>query len=116
MHPAFPESGEAIKNRVVMMLDFYARYFKLVDATASFFVTGRIFLPLRFYQHGIGMKDFSAAGNFEQMFYDSLDAKKAYEVLHSCFRAERFYYPKGKNFVNEYALFLNEMAAFLRKP
>ncbi|MBL7740621.1 MAG: hypothetical protein JNK14_15495 [Chitinophagaceae bacterium] len=108
--PIKAESEKEIRQRLSAMLSFYAAYYSLVTKESSFFVPTRVILPLRFYQHAIGMKDFDADGFFAGLFYDRQQAAEAHRYLSVSIRKLRNDFPKMENYVEEYAAFMKLMA------
>ncbi|MEI9912200.1 MAG: hypothetical protein WDO71_22650 [Bacteroidota bacterium] len=108
--PDQPELEVQIKQRLSSMLQYYSDYFTLVTKESSFFVPTRIILPLRFYQHAIGMKDFDEESFFSKLFFNKQQAKDAHHYLTVIIRRLRDDYPTRDNYVKEYAAFMENMA------
>jgi hypothetical protein len=106
--PARPESDEEIKSRLVEMLEYYSIYFKLIADESSYFIPGRIILPFKFYQHGIGMKFFDERSLFASLFYSKEQAKKAHLFLDMILGDIKNDTQK-KSFSEEYSLMLKQM-------
>jgi hypothetical protein len=108
--PARPESDEELKKRLVQMLDFYSIYFKLIADNSSYFIPGRIILPFKFYQHGIGMKFFDEQSAFASLFYSKEQAKKAHLFLDLTIGNVKFDTQNLKSYTEEYSLMLKKIA------
>jgi hypothetical protein len=110
--PAGPEPEAAMKQRLSAMLDHYSLYFKLLSENSSYFMPVRVMLPVKFYQHAIGMKDFDEQHRFVSLFYSVEDAKKGYELLKEVVNNSDYNYPdsESKSFSREYAFMLAHLA------
>jgi hypothetical protein len=106
--PKSPGTDETIRKKTAAILHFYAGYFELISIEAMYFSPKRVFLPLRYYQHGIGLKPLSDSKVFSALFYDLNDAQKAYAMLSAAIRKEPSF-PKGENYVIEYARYLRQL-------
>lgn len=109
------ESDEAIKNRVVQVVDYYSNYFKLISEKSSYFIPLRIILPFNFYQHAIGMKYFGEKSAFSSLFYSAEQAKKAHILLEEKLRDLEFEKTSDNSFTTEYAINLKKLARELEK-
>ena len=108
--PAQPESEKQIRERLASMLQYYADYYWLVTKESSFFVPTRVILPMRFYQHAIGMKDFNEESFFATLFYDKKQANDAHRYLSLTIKILRNDFPNDNSYVKEYAAFMEKMA------
>lgn len=113
--PSHSENDDIIKKRLASILDYYSDYFALVTKESSYFVSGRIILPFKFYQHGMGLKSFDGNSFFAHLFFDEADAQTAYQYLQKALYDLQNDFPSGKNFVDEYAKFMKLMAEELEK-
>jgi hypothetical protein len=107
------ESEQQIRHRLSEMLKYYADYYSLVTAESSFFVPTRVLLPLRFYQHAIGLKEFDGDSHFTRLFHDRQQAIFAYKLLSNTIKLLRDDFPSRDNYVKEYAAFMSMMAKSL---
>jgi hypothetical protein len=112
--PTKPESDEEINNRLVQMLDFYSIYFKLIADNSSYFIPGRIILPFKFYQHGIGMKFFDEQSVFASLFYSKEQAKTAHMLLDITIGDVEFDKQNLKSYTEEYSLMLKKIGEELK--
>jgi hypothetical protein len=113
--PTKPESDEEIKNRLVQMLNFYSIYFKLIADNSSYFIPGRIILPFKFYQHGIGMKFFDEQSVFASLFYSKEQAKAAHLLLDITIGDVEFGTQNLKSYTEEYSIMLKKIGEVLMK-
>lgn len=110
--PAAPEDRQAIRQRLVDMLDYYGIYFSLIGKEASYFLQSRLPLPFRYYQHAVGLVGMPL--RFQQFFYNGEDAAKAYALLEQAHFALHGKFPQDENFVLEYGRFFRMLADWLR--
>jgi hypothetical protein len=109
--PQQPESEKQMKHRLADMLQYYSDYYKLVAKEARYFIPKRVFLPLNFYQHGIGLRSFDEESIFVTLFYNEEQAKQAHQYLGETIQKLKGTYPSDQgSFVVEYSMFLAEMA------
>ncbi len=114
--PVTAETDEQIKESLADMLDYYSRYYFLVDRESSYFIPSRVMLPFRFYQHAIGLRPLAAKSNFTKLFYDSTQAAKAHLSLDIAMGKLRGRFPSdGESFIHEYASYMKLMAEEIRK-
>lgn len=117
--PANPETNEQMRNRLSVMLSYYADYFRLISDESSYFVPSRVMLPVRFYQHAIGMNAFDTGHRFVSMFHSVEDAEKAYDLLKEVINSAKFDLPEDEktksSFSYEYALMLDILAKDMKK-
>lgn len=111
------ETDSSLRRKVKAMLTYYSIYFDMVSKESSYFSQARVFLPFSYYQHGMGLKPFNAEGRFSQVFYDSIQAQKGHAILSVAMQENRKtnYFPRGDNFVIEYAIFLNQLAEAIKQ-
>jgi hypothetical protein len=105
---AQPEDEAAIKKKLSAMFHYYSLYFNLISREANYFSPKRILLPIRYYQHGVGMRDFDKIGNFKAIFNNDADARTAYELVEKAMKAEKRF-PSGKDYVEEYARYFGKL-------
>lgn len=117
--PAGPETEAQMRKRLATMLSYYADYFRLISEESSYFVPSRVMLPVRFYQHAIGMNEFEPTHRFVSMFRSETDAKKAYDLLKDVINSATFDLPDDEkaesSFSYEYALMLDILAKDMLK-
>ncbi len=112
--PPAPETEEQLSKRLSQMLLFYSGYFQLISEEASYFMPMRVHMPLKFYQHAIGMKDFKPESKFASFFYSEEEAKMAYNLLTASIKNSDFGDVKGGNsYTREYSQMLKIMAKTL---
>jgi hypothetical protein len=110
------ETPENIKARLSDMLQYYAAYYSLVNKEASYFIPSRVILPLKFYQHAIGLNPFGSNPAFTGLFFDKEQAAEAHHYLDRTMdRLDGKYPSSGSNYVEEYARFMKMMADEVRK-
>lgn len=107
---AAPETEEALKLRVKAALEYYALYFQIVSEDATYFTPRRVFLPFRYYQHGVMLAPFDQPTHFNAMFYDTTQARQGYEIISTAIDHYEGRFPKGENYVIEYSMFLKKLA------
>lgn len=101
-------------ERLKMMLNYYSLYFDMVSHESIYFLASRVPLPLNYYQHAVGLKEFDAKSWFATFFADDTEARDAYNLLSEAFKnAGKKPYPKGDNYVIEYSMFLKRVAGEL---
>lgn len=108
--PVQDESIVQIKKRLSAMLSYYAVYFSLIAEESSYFMPIRVMLPLKFYQHAIGMKPYDDTHRFVSLFYSPEQAKQAYELLKEVVNGSDENYKQLKSYSEEYAIMLEKMA------
>ncbi len=109
------ESENEIRERLIQMLEYYAAYFQLIADESSFFMPSRVILPLKFYQHGIGLKTFDPESKFAQLFYSTEQAKFASYVLEGAIDRAKFDFKDNSSYSKEYVKMLEELAREVRK-
>lgn len=113
--PAAPENDAALTKRVKAMLDYYAVYYSTVSKESAYFLQNRVPLPFNYYQHSMMLKPFKEDGLFSRFFYNNDDARKAYGILEMAMaKVEGRSFPSGKDFVVEYAMFMERLAEELK--
>jgi hypothetical protein len=113
--PAAPETDGQLRERLAAMLEYYAGYFQLISEEASYFMPVRVFLPMKYYQHAIGMKNFDKNSKFVSFFFSEEEAQKAYTILGAALKAADFNEVKGGNsYTREYAQMLRIIALAVR--
>jgi hypothetical protein len=110
IRPAQPETEAQIKQRLSEMLNYYSDYYSLVTKESSFFVTTRVILPFKFYQHGMGITPFDEQSYFVRLFFDKVQAEQAWKYLELMISALRHDFPRGDDYLQEYAAFMQTMA------
>jgi hypothetical protein len=113
--PTRPESDEELKSRLVQMLNYYSIYFKLIAEKSSYFIPGRVILPFKFYQHGIGMKFFAEGSLFSSLFYSKEQAKKSHLFLDITIGDVKFDTKDLKSYTEEYSIMLKKIGEELMK-
>ncbi len=113
--PTKEETDPELKERLAQMLQFYAAYFKLIAERSSYFIPARVPLPLRFYQHAIGIKPFDKESNFVKLFYSPAQAERAFYLIKDAINKSKFDFPEKNSYSEEYSLMLNIMAEQIRK-
>ena len=112
--PPAPETEEQLSKRLSQMLLFYSGYFQLISEEASYFMPMRVHMPLKFYQHAIGIKDFKPESRFTSFFYSEEEAKMAYNLLTASIKNSDFDDVEGGNsYTREYSQMLKIMAKTL---
>jgi hypothetical protein len=114
--PVASEADSILKTRLKSMLEYYSAYFTLVSEESSYFSMERVMLPFNYYQHAIGLKSFKKTSPaFLNVFYDEADAQRAYKILESGMikRAKLKDYPSGKDYVIEYAVYMERLAGVI---
>lgn len=109
------ESDNAIRERVASMLAYYSVYFNLLSEESSYFIPGRVILPVNFYQHGIGLREFDEKSRFAALFYNTEQAKFAWYVLDAAIDNTHTDFRKKDSFTAEYARWLELFAQEVRK-
>ncbi|WP_018630014.1 hypothetical protein [Niabella aurantiaca] len=110
--PRQAETRAQIASRVVSLLRYDALYLEVLNSSNSdYFNTRKFHLPFSYYNGGMGMKAFDPASPFAALFYNSGDARKAYELLKENFNVRP--YPRIKNYMLAYAAFMKDLAAVI---
>jgi hypothetical protein len=113
--PAEPETAKDINKRVVAMLKYYATYFAMVSRESSYFSPFRVFLPFKYYSHGIGLKDFKEDQPFANHFYSAAEAKMAHQFIATGMNGIKGEFPSGEDFVIEYSRYFELLAETLER-
>ncbi len=109
------ETDAELKSRLSQMLNYYSIYFKLISEESSYFIPGRVVLPLKFYQHGIGMKFFDDKSVFASLFFSKEQAKLAHIYLDAALRNSKFDGEELKSYTSEYSQMLKKVDEQLMK-
>jgi hypothetical protein len=112
--PVSASSEKDLKDRLAAMLEYYADYFRLVDEESSFFISSRVPLPFKFYQHAMWTKPLEESEAFINQFSNLQEAQKAYAILDAALDAQKSNFKRGKNFVDEYAMFMDKLAGHIK--
>lgn len=113
--PSESEATADINGRVVAMLKYYAVYFAMVSRESSYFSPFRVFLPFKYYSHGIGLKDFKEDTPFANHFYSASEAKTAHQLIATGMNKIKGQFPSGEDFVIEYSKYFELLAEALEK-
>jgi hypothetical protein len=113
--PLEPESAAEINKRVAAMLKYYAAYFAIVSRESSYFSPFRVFLPFKYYSHGIGLKDFKEDSPFANHFYTAAEAKMAHQLIADGMNKIKGEFPSGDDFVIEYSKYFDLLSEALEK-
>lgn len=110
--PASAETSQVLKQKLAMMLDYYAAYYFFIKDRSSYFIPGRVVLPFQFYQHAVGLMPLKRCQDFRNLFYDSLQAAEAHGYLEDGMRNLAGKFPKSDedSYVHEYALYMKLLA------
>lgn len=99
-----------IKDRLKIMLDYYSNYFAtLVKSGSRVFSEKKVFLPIKLYSGGLGLKSIEGVPEFITIMGSVANATKAKGILSKCFDSP-FTYPEKGNFMLEYAEVLAHLA------
>jgi hypothetical protein len=99
-----------IKERLKTILLYYSNYFKsLTQSGATVFSEKKVFLPIKLYSGGLGLKAIEGVPEFITIMGSSANAAKAKQVLSACFDTA-FKYPERGNYMDEYAEVLLHLA------
>ena len=110
--PSKNETNEEMKERLVAMLKYYALYFKVISKESIYFSPVRVPLPFTYYQHGIGLTNYS--NDFAKCFFDRADAEKGYQAIKEAFeRTRSTEFPSGDNYVIEYSKYFQQLAGVI---
>jgi len=105
--PDSTENEFALAKRVKAMLEYYGLYFSIVSKESSYFLPLRVPLPFKYYQHAMTLRPFTDSLPFNTFFYNNNDARKAHLILGDAMKKlEKHRFPSGKDFVIEYATFI----------
>jgi hypothetical protein len=93
------------------MLHYYSLYYEMVSKESAYFSQSRVFLPFKYYQHSMGLRAFNDKSNFSHFFYTTQQAEQAHAILSGAMdKIRNKSFPSGKDFVIEYAMFMNKLA------
>jgi hypothetical protein len=115
LEPEIISATNALNKRVVAMLKYYAVYFAMVSRESSYFSPFRVFLPFKYYSHGIGLKDFKEDSPFANHFYSVAEAKMAHQLIADGMNKIKEQFPSGEDFVIEYSRYFELLAEALEK-
>lgn len=105
------ETDAQLRKRVKAMLQYYSLYYEIVSKESAYFSQSRVFLPFNYYQHSMGLKSFSDKSNFNSFFYTTQQAEQGHAVLSAAMdKIQHKSFPSGKDFVIEYAMFMDKLA------
>jgi len=105
------ETDDQIRKRVKAMLNYYSLYYEMVSKESAYFSQSRVFLPFKYYQHGMGLRPFNDNNNFNAFFYTRQHARQAHAILSTAMnKLQDKSFPSGKDFVIEYSLFMQELS------
>ena len=96
------------------MLNYYSDYFHLIGAESIYFIPSRIALPFKYYQRAIRLEP-EMDDHFKNMFFNDEQAEMAKNILQSTLTNLEDYFPRRKDFVAEYAAYLELMARKILK-
>jgi len=101
-----------VAEKIVKILRYYGHYFHVIGREANYFYAERMIVPFKYYQHGVGLQNFSMENRFARQFADSVQATKAWDIIRKGFyRISDVPYPTVKNNYTEgYALFIESLA------
>ena len=105
------ETEEQLRKRVKAMLRYYSLYYEVVSRESAYFSQSRVFLPFKYYQHSMGLRTFDDKSNFSRFFYTTQQAEQAHAILSGAMnKIQHKSFPSGKDFVIEYAMFMDKLA------
>lgn len=113
--PSREETDDEIKKRLSEMMTYYSGYFSLIAEESSYFMPIRVMLPVKFYQHAIGMKDFEEDHRFVSLFTSVAQAKKAYGFLKEVINGSDYNNLDMGSFSKEYSYMLEKLAVEIVK-
>ncbi len=107
------ESKEEIQARVVAHLDYLITYFEgIEEKKQTYFETGLMSSPFRFYAHGLGLsRDSPYARQWQASFYDEADARVAFDLLKASLQSVNKF-PRARTFTQEYLLAFQQMRRY----
>ena len=101
-----------LKRKVNAILEYYSLYYKMIAKESAYFIRSRVFLPFSYYQHSMVLKAFDIDSPFSRLFHSASEAKNAYIILSAAMdKISDQPFPSGKNFVIEYAMYLQQLAS-----
>ncbi len=105
------ETDAGLRKRVKAMLQYYSLYYELVSKESAYFSQARVFLPFKYYQHSMGLRAFNEKSNFSRLFNTTQQAEQAHAILSGAMdKILHKSFPSGKDFVIEYAMFMDKLA------
>jgi hypothetical protein len=105
------ETDVQLRKRIKAMLHYYSLYYEMVSKESAYFSQSRVFLPFKYYQHSMGLRAFNDKSNFSHFFYTTQQAEQAHAILSGAMdKIRNKSFPSGKDFVIEYAMFMNKLA------
>jgi len=105
------ETDDQLRKRVKAMLEYYSLYYEIVSRESAYFSQSRVFLPFKYYQHSMGLTTFNDKSNFSRFFSTTHQAEQAHAILSGAMKKLRHKsFPSGKDFVIEYAMFMDKLA------
>jgi hypothetical protein len=105
------ETEDQLRKRVKAMLQYYSLYYEVVSRESAYFSQSRVFLPFKYYQHSMALRNFDDKSNFSRFFYTTGQAERAHAILSKAMnKIQHKSFPSGKDFVIEYALFMDKLA------
>jgi hypothetical protein len=107
------ESQDEIKARIVAHLDYLITYFGgIEDKKQTYFETGLVSSPFRFYSHGLGLsRESKNTRQWLDAFYDEADANVAFDLLKESLRSVGKF-PRAETFTKEYRLAFQQMRRY----
>jgi hypothetical protein len=108
--PQKQETDSEIKERMKSSLLYYSLYFQVANKSGiAAFNPESIYLPIKFYNGGIGLDEFSEKKIWKDNYSNSKDAQKAYHYLEKALeKIDK--YPSRENIALEYAEVLRNLA------
>jgi len=110
-----PESEKELKIRLAAMLKYYSDYYNLVAREASYFISSRVEIPFKYYQHAIELRPLTVESSFHRFFFDSTQAIQAFDYIKKGMRQIGTNLTRGENFVTEYADYLKMLSEVIEK-
>lgn len=105
------ETDIQLRKKIKAMLLYYSLYYEIVSKESAYFSQSRVFLPFKYYQHSMGLRPFNEKSNFSHFFYTTQQAEQAHTILSGAMnKIQNKSFPSGKDFVIEYAVFMNQLA------
>lgn len=110
--PVAPESAEQLKAKLKTMLNYYAAYYEMVASESIYFLSVRVPLPFKYYQHSMEMAPSIPRSGFPSFFYDMDQAQQAYGMLSAAVETllQRDFPSADNSYVREYAQFMRLLA------
>lgn len=110
--PLKQESEQAIKHRLKSLLLYNAAYIRGIHFSSyQGLNTKHLNLPYDYYRGGMVLKPLDKCVNFQMLFFNTTDSKKAYQLLEQLSSTVKFpRIPHNKNFMLEYATYMDLLA------